>query len=181
METKRLDERLGPNRLDDPDTTAVEAIFRDKTQLTRFVEHVYEASDTHLWTLFGLITAALVVVWVSGFAIGGGFSASEANPAGDAFAAEQTELIRQQSVELQDTRSRLAVAEGQSAFLRTQVTGLTEDGDRLQSSLNEAQLEMSIIIDIYEECLSRLYPAECIEAARPDAEAFLADFYAEKP
>jgi len=181
MDAKRLDERLGPDRLDDPDTAEVEAIFRDKTQFTRIVGQVYEASDTHLWTLFGLITAALFVVWLAGFAIGGGFSASEADPSAEAFVAEQTELIRQQSIELQETRSRLAVAEGQTAFLRSQVTGLTEDAERLQGSLNEARLEMSIIIGIYEECLNRLYAAECIAAARPAAEAFIDEFFAETP
>jgi hypothetical protein len=181
METRRLEERLGPDRLEDPSTTQVEAIFRHRTQFERFVEQLFEQSGTHRWMLLALLAAGVFVVWVTGFAIGGGFSSSDANPAGDVFIAEQVELLRLQSVDLQETRTRLAVAEGEAAFLRTQVTALSRDAERLQGSLNETELEMSIIVGVYEECLGRLYPAECIASARPAAESFLAEFYAETP
>ena len=181
METKRLEERLGPNRLEDPSTTGVEAIFRDRTQFERIVEQIFEQSGAHRWMLLALLAAGVFVVWLTGFAIGGGFSSSDANPAGDVFIGEQTELLRLQSIDLQETRTRLAVAEGEAAFLRTQVTALADDAERLQGSLNESELEMSIIIGIYEECLSRLYPAECIASARPVAESFLAEFYEGSP
>jgi len=176
MDAKRLDERLGPNRLEDPSTTAVEAIFRDRTPVERIVEQLYGRRAM----LFGLLAAAVFVVWIIGYVMGGEF-APEADAAGQAFMAEQAELSSQQSADLQDTRSSLAVAEGEGAFLRSQVSALSEDAERLQAALNESRLEMSILIGIYEECLSRLYPAECIASARPAAEEFLAEFYAETP
>ncbi len=181
METKRLEERLGPDRLEDTSTTAVQAIFRDRSHFARIVESI-SRSDRLL--LIALVAIAVVVVWVMGYALGGGFSPSETAAgitSGEVFVAEQAEELRQQSIDLQETQSSLAVAEGEAAFLRSQVAALSDDAAWLQGSLNEARIEMTIIIGIYEECLERLYPAECIESARPAAEAFLAELYAENP
>jgi hypothetical protein len=61
------------------------------------------------------------------------------------------------------------------------VSALTDQSGRLQSSLNEARLETQIFIGIYEECLSQLYPAQCIAEARPSADAFLAELYPDTP
>ena len=75
----------------------------------------------------------------------------------------------------------MAIAEGEAAFLRSQITAISDEADALRLSFNEAQVELGIIVTIYEECLDRLYPAACIEAARPAADAFLAEFYATNP
>ncbi len=181
MEPKRLEERLGPNRLEDTSTASVQAMFRDRANFARFVEPIYR-SDGLL--LLALVAIAVVVVWVMGFAIGGGFSSSETEAgvtSGEVFVNAQAEQARQQSIDLQETRTELAVADGEAAFLRSQVAAISEDVERLQGSLNEARIEMTIIIGIYEECLDRLYPVQCIESARPAAEAFLAELYAETP
>ncbi len=181
METKRLEERLGPKHLEDTSTTAVQAIFRDRSQFARIVESI---SRTDRLLLIARVATAAVVVGVMGYALGGGFSPSETAAgitSGEVFAAEQAEELRQQSIDLQETRGSLAVAEGEAAFLRSQVAALSEDTAWLQGSLNEARIEMTIIIGIYEECLDRLYPVECIELARPAAEAFLAELYPGSP
>ena len=181
MEPKRLDERLGPNRIEDTSTASVQAMFRDRANFARFVEPI-SRSDGLL--LIALVAIAVVVVWVMGFAIGGGFSSSETEAgitSGEVFADAQAEQVRLQSLDLQETRTELAVADGEAAFFRSQVAAISEDVERLQGSLNEARIEMTIIIGIYEECLDRLYPVECIELARPAAEAFLAELYAGSP
>jgi len=181
MEPKRLDERLGPNRIEDTSTASVQAMFRDRANLARFVEPI-SRSDGLL--LIALVAIAVVVVWVMGYAIGGGFSPSETEAgitSREVFGNAQAEQLRQQAIDLQETRTELAVADGEAAFFRSQVAAISEDVERLQGSLNEARIEMTIIIGIYEECLDRLYPVECIESARPAAEAFLAELYAEKP
>lgn len=41
-------------------------------------------------------------------------------PPGDFISAEQADLLRQQSIDLQEARSSLAIAEGETAFLRSQ-------------------------------------------------------------
>ena len=181
MEEKRLEERLGSNRLEDTSTTSVQAIFRDRSHFARIVGPI---SSNHRLLLIALIATGVVVVWVMGYAIGGGFSPSETAggiTSGDVFITEQAEQLRQQSIDLRETRGSLVVADGEAAFLRSQVAALSEDADRLQRSLNEARIEMTLIIGVYKECLDRLYPAECIESARPAAEAFLAELYAENP
>ncbi len=181
MEPKRLDERLGPNRIEDTSTASVHAMFRDRAIFARFVEPI-SLSDGLL--LIALVAIAVVVVWVMGFAIGGGFSSSETEAgttSGEVFADAQAEQVRLQSLDLQETRTELAVADGEAAFFRSRVAAISEDVERLQGSLNEARIEMTIIIGIYEECLDRLYPVECFELARPAAESFLAELYAESP
>ena len=74
MEPKRLDERLGPNRIEDTSTASVQAMFRDRANLARFVEPI-SRSDGLL--LIALVAIAVVVVWVMGFAIGGGFQTNQ--------------------------------------------------------------------------------------------------------
>jgi hypothetical protein len=66
--------------------------------------------------------------------------------------------------------SSLAIAEGEAAFLRSRMAAFSDDADGLRRSFNEAQAELGIIVGMYEECPERLYPTECIEAARPAAE-----------
>ena len=58
---------------------------------------------------------------------------------------------------------------------------LSADTETLRRTSNETQVELGIIVTMYEECLDRLYPVECIDNARPAAEAFLAELYAEQP
>jgi hypothetical protein len=182
METKRLEERLGQNRIGDPSTTRVQAIFRDRSQFDRIAEPFYEQVGAHRALAIALVAAAVIVVWFLGYAIGRSSPGETAgNASQDVVIAEQTDLLQQQSIDLQNTRSSLAVAEGEAAFLRSQVSALSGDAERLQGSLNQVRIEMSIIVGIYEECLDRLYPAECIEQARPAADSFLAELYAEAP
>ncbi len=185
METKRLEERLGTDRLEDTSTTSVQAIFRERSQLMRTIETILGHVRTRRPLQIALIAAAVLVVLATGYAIGGGFSANEAavvTPSGDVFiTTEQADLLRQQTIDLQEARSMLAIAEGEAAFLRSQMTMFSDEADALRRSFNEAQLELGIIVSIYEECLDRLYPAECVESARPAAETFLAELYTEKP
>ncbi len=185
MEKKRLEESLGTVRLEDTSTTSVEAIFRERSQLMRTIEPIFGHVRTRRPLQIALIAAAVLVVLATGYAIGGGFSANEAavvTPSGDVFiTTEQADLLRQQTIDLQEARSMLAIAEGEAAFLRSQMTMFSDEADALRRSFNEAQLELGIIVSIYEECLDRLYPAECVESARPAAEAFLAELYTEKP
>ena len=99
METKRLEERLGTERLEDTSTTSVQAIFRDRSQ---FFGHLRTRRPLQV----ALIAAAMLVVLVMGYAIGGGFSAretaSDAPPSGDVFiTTEQADLLHRQSIDLQ--------------------------------------------------------------------------------
>ncbi len=160
MEAKRLEERLGPNRIEDPSTAAVQAIFRDRSQVARTLEPLLEQFGAHRALAMALLGAAAALLFLLGFAFGGGFSDDAPGaPSQGVFVDEQTALLEQQSIDLQETRSSLAVALGESAFLRSQVDALTNDAERLQGALNQAQLEMRILIGVYEECLDRLYPA----------------------
>jgi len=186
METKRLEERLGTERLEDTSTTSVQAIFRERSQFLRTVEPILGHLRTRRPLQVALIAAAMLVVLVMGYAIGGGFSAretaSDAPPSGDVFiTTEQADLLHRQSIDLQETRSNLAIAEGEVAFLRSQMATLSADTETLRRTSNETQVELGIIVTMYEECLDRLYPVECIDNARPAAEAFLAELYAEQP
>ena len=186
MDTKRLEERLGTNRLEDTSTTSAQAIFRERSQFLRTIEPILGHIRGQRYLVVALIAAGVLVVLTMGYAIGGGFSATEtasiAPPSGDVFiTTEQADLLRQQSVDLQEARSSLAIAEGESAFLRSQIATLSDDTETLRRSFNETQVELVIIVGIYEECLKRLYPVACIEDARPVADAFLAELYAETP
>jgi hypothetical protein len=176
MSATPLRERVGDNHLDEMDTDSVRSVFRHDSLLTRLIE-----ARSPQGQLLVLLTAVamFIVVFVFGFALGGGFSPSATAPAngGLYITTDQAARYDQQTAELDDLRSQLDVAQGETAFYHSQLTFLQEDEASLRSALNEARLEMTIIVGIYEECVDRLYPLECIESARPEAEAFLADLY----
>lgn len=58
METKRLEERLGTERLKDTSTTAVQAIFRERSQFLRTIEPIYSHVRTRRPLQIALIAAA---------------------------------------------------------------------------------------------------------------------------
>ncbi len=185
VDTKRLEERLGTDRLEDTSSASVQAIFRERSPFAQVVELAHQRVRAQRPLQIALIAAAVLVVLAIGYVIGGGFSSSEVaaeTPPGEVFiTSERADLLRQQSIDLREARSRLAIAEGEAAFLRSQLTVFADEADALRLSFNEAQLELGIIVTIYEDCLDRLYPAECVEAARPAADAFLAELYAGNP
>lgn len=120
------------------------------------------------------------VVAVTGYLIGRASAAPAlVDPSGGFFIGEdQAQELRQQATELSESRSRLAIAEGELAFLRTQVSNLTTDSQILQTVADRTQVELGIMIGVYEECLRQPYPAECVEGARLDAEKFIEELYA---
>ena len=77
MDTKRLEERLGPDGIEDTSTASVQAIFRERSQFTQIVELIYQQVRAQRPLQIALIAVAVLVVLVMGYAIGGGFSSSE--------------------------------------------------------------------------------------------------------
>lgn len=180
MSATPLRERVGANRLEELDTDSVRSVFRHDSAMARMME------ARSLQAQIMLLAAALAmfgVVFLLGFAVGGGFSESATAPAngGLFITTDQAAQFEQRASEMEGLQDQLEVAEGEAAFYRSQLTFLEEDAAGLRSGLNEARLEMSIIVGVYEECVDRLYPRQCIEAARPEAEAFLAELYDEAP
>lgn len=180
MSATPLRERVGGNHIDDLDTDSVRSVFRHDSPLARLLE---ARSPQAQIVLLATAVAMFGVVFLLGFAVGGGFSESATAPAngGLFITTDQAALYQQQTGELTGLQDQLDVAQGETAFYRSQLTFLEEDAANLRSALNEARLEMSIIVGIYEECVDRLYPLQCIEAARPEAESFLAELYDETP
>ena len=176
---------MGTKLLDEKESRPVQSVFRRKSQLTRSMALMAFRVRTQRNLQIVLIVVVALVVLVLGYAIGGGFASSseqvpsEPTVAGDYFiTAEQADLLRQQAIELQEARSQLAITSGEAAFLKSQNVAISDDVEELRRSLNQIQVEMGVIVGIYEECMDRLYPAECVAAARPQADAFLADLYA---
>lgn len=179
---------MGANLVEEKESRSVQTVFRKKSQLSRYLALLVFRVRTQRNLQIVAISVVALIVLVVGYAIGGGFSSSsEAAPAeptatGDYFiTSEQAGLLREQSIDLQEAQSQLAITEGEAAFLRSQNLSLSDDVETLQRSFNRIQVEMGIIIGVYEECMDRLYPAECVAAARPKADAFLAELYAETP
>jgi len=167
-----------------PTPSGVRRVFRKESPWSHLFGTAYETIRSQRALLFGLIALAVFVLFLVGYAVGGGFSSDQAAPAatGDYFiTVEQASDLRQQAIDLQEARSQLSIVEGEAAYLRNQNDALSGDLETLQSSLNAAQVEMSIIVGIYEECMARLYPAECVAAARPRAESFLGELFATRP
>lgn len=182
---------MGANLVEEKEaqSASVQSVFRRKSQLSRYFALIAFRIRTQRNLQIVLVVVVALLVLVFGYAVGGGFGSSsdsaaqaEPTPAGDYFiTAEQAAVLRQQTVDLQEARSQLTITEGEAAYLRAQNVSLADDVETLRTSLNRVQVEMSIIVGIYEECMDRLYPAECIAAARPRADAFLAELYAETP
>jgi hypothetical protein len=180
---------MAMNLADEPDPApspqSVRSVFRKETSWSHRIGTVYEQVTSQKALLAGLAALAVLLLLIIGFALGGGFTTSpEAATAatGDYFiTVEQADELRAQATELQEAKSQLAIVEGEAAYLVSQTESLTGDLEALQSSFNATQVEMSIIVGIFEECMARLYPAECVAAARPRAEAFLAELFAATP
>jgi hypothetical protein len=179
---------MGANLVEEKEKRPVQSVFRKKSQLSRYFALMAFRVRTQRNLQIVLIVVVALLVLVVGYAIGGGFSSSsedapaEPTAAGDYFiTAEQANVLRAQSIDLQEAQSRLAITEGEAAFLRSQNLSLSDHVETLQRSFNRVQVEMGIIVGIYEECMDRLYPAECVATARPQADAFLAELYAEGP
>lgn len=169
-----------------PDETEAKAgvreVFRKESPGMRTVSKGYAQVRAKPPLLIGIVLIGVLIVFLLGLALGGEPDDVATAGTGDLFiTVEQADQLRLQSEELQQTRSRLTIAEGEAAYLRSQVAGLTGDVEVLQSSFNEAQIEMGIIVAIYEECMARLYPVACVASARPRADAFLAELYATSP
>ncbi len=176
MEAHRLGERVGSHRLEETDARTAKAIFREEHPFRRAVETAYfrMRSRPSLW-------AAIMVAGVAAiFAVGFTFGAWVAAPGATSplvISPEQAQAFHQQATDLADVEGRLVVAEGQAAFFESQTTALSADLEELKRAVNEARTEMVIIVGIYEECMNRLYPVACVEAARPAADAFLAKLF----
>ena len=165
--------------------TDVHRVFRRESPWTHLFGSAYEQIRSQKAFLIGGAALVVLLLLIIGYGLGGGFTADAASAtaqSGELFiTAEQADQLRSQATELQETKSRLAIVEGEAAYLRSENDSLTDDLEGLQSSFNSAQVEMSIIVGIYEECMARLYPAECVAAARPRAEAFLEELFAATP
>lgn len=167
-----------------PAQSGVRRVFRKESPWSHLFGTAIEQIRSQKAVLVGLLAVSVFLLVLIGFAIGGGFSNDEAasTTAGDYFiTVEQADQLRQQATELQETKSQLAIVEGEAAYLRSEAAALSGDIESLQQSFNGVQVEMSIIVGIYEECMARLYPAECVAAARPRAEEFLAELFASTP
>ena len=178
-----LRERVGTEHIDELDTDQVRSVFQSESSVGRFVESRFSKFSTGEIAAAGAILALMFVI---GFVIGGALSTpepAEAVPAeGGMFISEaQATEYQQLANKLEETENDVAIAQGESAFHQSQIDALAEDSARMRSAMNQARLEMSIIVSIYEACVERLYPLECIENARPEADAFLAELYAEQP
>lgn len=173
-----------PKLNDQPDTDHnVRGLFQSRPAWTHRVVEGYEELRNRKGFYTAAIAIGLVLVLLIGFTVGGGFAGdAESAATGDSFITiDQAQELRQQAIDLRETESRLAISEGEAAFLRTQVDDLSQDVDVLQSSLDAAQLEMNIVVSIYEECFQRVHPADCVSAARSRADEVLAELYPAAP
>jgi hypothetical protein len=176
MSATPLRERVGGNRLEDLDTDSVRSVFRNELPLPRLL--AARSPQAQIVLLLAAV-ATFGVIFFLGFAVGGGLSGSETMPVdgGLFITTDQALQYQQQAGELEGLQGELDMAQGETAFYRSQLSFLEDDTANLRSALNEARLKMSIIVGVYEECVDRLYPLECIEAAKPQAESFLAELY----
>lgn len=184
MSATPLRERVGANRLEDLDTDSVRSVFRNDFRNDSPLTRLVAARSPQAQIVLLLIAVAMFgLIFLLGFAVGGGLSESATTPAdgGLFITTDQASQYQQQAGELESMQDQLDVAQGETAFYRSQLSFLEEDTANLRSALNEARLKMSIIVGIYEECVDRLYPLECIGAAKPEAEGFLAELYDEAP
>ena len=168
-----------PNPTEEPEgQVQVRDLFRRETvggQLLGILQGLRSLPPMTLG--LGLVVAFLL--FLVGFAVGGGFESSAATAeSGGFFITEaQAEERLTEIAELAETQSQLAIAGGESAFLRSQVSALTTDVQSLQRAVDRARVEMGIIVAIYEECLQQRHPTDCVDAARPRAEEFIGQLY----
>lgn len=184
MPASHLGERMGANRIDEIDPEEVRSVFRTESAGERFLDEAVFLIQNERPLQIGLGLTLAILVLLIGFAVGGGFTAAPADAvatSGGMFISEsQAAQYQQMTSDLREARSQISIMEGQAAFHRTQVETFADDSANLRSSLDESRLELALIVTIYEECVERLYPLECIESARPEADTFLAEFYADR-
>lgn len=161
------------------DESGIREALRKGSAWSRHVPEAFDKLKDNRAVLIGAAVVLVFLVLLAAFAVGrGSASAQDIDTAGGFFITEeQAEERRRQASELHQAHSELAIANGEAAYLRSQVTALTGDVQALQRTVDSARTEMGIIVAIYEECIRQLYPAECVEAALPRAEAFLEELY----
>ena len=175
---------MGANRIDEIDPDEVRSVFRTESAGKRFLDEAAFSIQNERPVQIGLALTLVILMFLTGLAVGGRFTAEPADAVvtnGGMFISEsQAAQYQQMTSDLREARSQISIMEGQAAFHRAQAETLAEDSASLRSSLDESRLELALIVTIYEGCVERLYPLECIESARPEADTFLAEFYADR-
>ena len=185
METKPLGERIGSDRLAGSDTGALRSAFNgDSSARGLFAEAVFLFRTVRSFTIV-VVSGIAFVVFIFGIIVGrAAFSTTVVevvpNDGEVIITSAQADEYQQLAMKLEQAQNEVTVTEGEADFHQAQVATLADEVSRLQSRLGEAQLELNLIVSIYEECVDRLYPLECINDARPEAESFLAELYADQ-
>lgn len=156
-------------------------VFRKETPWSHRLGAAVEQVRSQRVLLLVVTLVCVGMLLLVGYALGGGFDDPTAQTGDQFITSEQAAEMRSREGELRDTAGRLAVAEGEAAFLRDEAEAAATEIDELQSALNAARVEMSVLVGIYEECMGRLYPADCIAEVRPRAEAFLTELFGTRP
>lgn len=133
---------------------------------------------------FVVFWAGGIMLFLAGMAIGKfAFSTTtvEARPgfADVVITRAEAEEYRQTAIELERTEGELAISQGAAAFHESQAATLADEVELLHGQLSRAQLERNLTVSIYEECVERAYPRECIKNAEPELDGFLAELYSE--
>jgi phenylpyruvate tautomerase PptA (4-oxalocrotonate tautomerase family) len=133
---------------------------------------------------FVVLWSCGIMLFLAGLAIGKiAFSTTtlQTNPADGAvvITEAQADDYQQTLLELEQVKSDLAISQGTAAFHETQAAKLAEEVSQLHSELSRAQLERNLTVNVYEECVERSHPRECIENAEPELDGFLAELYSE--
>ncbi len=182
METKSLRDRLGSDRLGDKNMGSVRLVSQRESTLRGLIEEARFLLRTDRSFRIVVVLGIVLTVFLFGLIVGKAVSAApveEAAPSlgGVVITRAQAEEYQHLAMALEQAENDVAVSEGETDFHRAQAAVLADEVTRLQSMLGEAQLELHLIVSIYEECVERLYPMDCIRDARPEADAFLAELY----
>lgn len=184
MGTKPLGERIGAERIGVDHAASVRSAIRRETTLAGFLDETSFLLRADGWLKFVLVSGLGLMMLLIGVFVGRiafGTTVIETAPSDNSVVISRSLADEYQhlAMDLEQAEGDLAVSNGVAAFHEAQAGLLAEEVSRLNSRLSLAQLERDLIVNIYEECVERLYPLECISNAEPELDGFLAELYAE--
>lgn len=184
MGTKPLGERIGDGRLGVDSGESVRSALRRETTVAGFVDEALFLLRADGWLKAVLMAGLGLMLLLVGVFVGRaafGTTVVEATPGSSSVVITRSLADEYQhlAMDLEQAEGDLSVSEGIAAFHEAQATLLAEEVSRLSNRLSRTQLERDLIVSIYEECVERLYPLECINNAQPELDGFLAELYSQ--